>query len=99
MASDHDCSRSLGVRHVLVTGATSGIGLGIAQAFAAEGAQVTATGATAAEVESVRRSFAAISFARLNGRDGDAVSTLVSALGDLDVVFNCAGIIRQRNGR
>jgi len=95
MASDHDCSRSLSVRRVLVTGATSGIGLGIAQAFVAVGAQVTATGATAAEVESACRSFAKISFARLDVRDGDAVSTLVASLGDLDVVVNCAGIIRR----
>jgi len=95
MASDHDCSRSLSVRRVLVTGATSGIGLGIARAFASEGAQVTATGATAAEVESASRSFAGINFARLDVRGGDAVSTLVASLGDLDVVVNCAGIIRR----
>ena len=99
MASELDCSRSLSVRRVLVTGATSGIGLGIAQAFAAEGAQVTATGATAAEVESACRSVAGIRFARLDVRDGDAVSTLVASLGDLDVVVNCAGIIRQLAGR
>ena len=35
-------------RRVLVTGGTSGIGLGIAQAFAALGGEVTATGATPA---------------------------------------------------
>ena len=34
------------VRKIFVTGATSGIGEAIAQAFQAEGAQVIATGAT-----------------------------------------------------
>jgi len=34
------------IRKVFVTGATSGIGEAIAQAFKAEGAQVIATGAT-----------------------------------------------------
>ena len=38
-------------RKVFVTGATSGIGEAIAQAFQAEGAQVVATGATDLEVQ------------------------------------------------
>ena len=37
-------------RKVFITGATSGIGEAIAQAFQAEGAQVVATGATLIEV-------------------------------------------------
>ena len=38
-------------RQILITGGTSGIGAGIAAAFAAQGDQVTVTGATATEVE------------------------------------------------
>ena len=38
-------------RQILITGGTSGIGAGIAAAFAAQGDQVTVTGATAAEVD------------------------------------------------
>ncbi len=85
-------------RKILVTGGTSGIGAGIARAFAADGAEVVATGATAAEVEA----FAApsgvpgrITPQVLDVRDDAAVRALVQDLGDLDAVVNCAGIIRR----
>ena len=42
-------------RHVLVVGATSGIGAAVAAAFAAHGASVLVTGATAAEISAARR--------------------------------------------
>ncbi len=82
-------------RRVLVTGATSGIGLGIATAFAGSGAEVTATGATDAEVGAASARHAGISFKQLDVRDTSAVEGLVGALGDLDVVVNCAGVIRR----
>jgi NAD(P)-dependent dehydrogenase (short-subunit alcohol dehydrogenase family) len=81
------------MRKVLVTGATSGIGAGIAAAFAADGAQVWATGATAAEVDAATAQHPGIEHRVLDVRDGDAVTALVQALGNLDVVVNCAGII------
>ena len=85
-------------RRVLVTGGTSGIGAGIARAFAADGAEVTATGATEAEVGRARAdaAFAALHALRvLDVRDAAAVQALVEGLGALDVVVNCAGVIRR----
>jgi len=81
-------------RRILVTGATSGIGAGIARAFAAAGESVVATGATDAEVDATRAT-AGIDLRRLDVRDGAAVSALVEGLGELDVVVNCAGVIRR----
>ena len=81
-------------RQILITGGTSGIGAGIAAAFAAQGDQVTVTGATAAEVDAATGR-AGITAQVLDVRDGAAVQALVAALGPLDVVVNCAGVIRR----
>lgn len=83
------------MRKVLVTGATSGIGAGIASAFAADGAEVWATGATAAEVDAATAARPALTHRVLDVRDGDAVAALLQELGELDVVVNCAGIINR----
>ena len=81
-------------RTVLITGATSGIGAGIARAFAAAGDHVVATGATEAEV-SAARGQPGIDVRQLDVRDDAAVRALVEGLGELDVVVNCAGVIRR----
>lgn len=84
-------------RRVLVVGATSGIGHGIAKAFARAGAQVTATGATAAEVAAAQAQAGhpGIDFAPLDVRDDASVTRLFEALDRLDVLINCAGIIQR----
>jgi NAD(P)-dependent dehydrogenase (short-subunit alcohol dehydrogenase family) len=81
-------------RQILITGGTSGIGAGIAAAFAAQGDQVTVSGATATEVETAAGR-AGTTAQVLDVRDGAAVQALVAALGPLDVVVNCAGVIRR----
>ena len=85
-------------QRVLVTGATSGIGEAIAQAFAQAGAQVKGTGATAAEVDraSAANAHLSIHFHSLDVADGPAVHAFVSGLGELDVVVNCAGVIHRQ---
>lgn len=82
-------------RRVLVTGGTSGIGAGIARAFAAQGDQVIVTGVTAAEAERAAAQLPVHQALVLDVRDDLAVRQQVEGLGALDVVVNCAGIIQR----
>jgi NAD(P)-dependent dehydrogenase (short-subunit alcohol dehydrogenase family) len=84
-------------RRVLVVGGTSGIGAAIAAAFAHAGAQVTVTGATAAEVAAAnaRPDMAGVEVVALDVRASDAVVALIGGLDRLDVLVNCAGVIKR----
>ena len=84
-------------RHIFITGATSGIGEAIAQAFVRDGAQVIATGATEQEVQkaSALANNKGIDFHVLDVRDDAAVQSMVKGIGELDVVVNCAGVIQR----
>lgn len=84
-------------RKVLVTGGSSGIGAAIAQIFASNGDLVVATGATKEEVEraQVQLESTAISFQELDVRDGSAVQACIDEIDSLDVLVNCAGVIRR----
>ncbi|NUZ08387.1 SDR family NAD(P)-dependent oxidoreductase [Piscinibacter koreensis] len=84
-------------RRVLVVGGTSGIGAAIGAAFVAAGDAVTITGATPDEVAAARDepALAGASLAPLDVRDGAAVEALIGGLESLDVLVNCAGVIRR----
>ncbi len=82
---------------VLVSGGTSGIGAAIGNALAELGASVTVTGATEAEATDAREraGFWIERAAALDVRDGAAVVAFVAAMPKLDVLINCAGVIRR----
>ncbi|MGE3821095.1 MAG: SDR family NAD(P)-dependent oxidoreductase [Isosphaeraceae bacterium] len=84
-------------RSVLVTGGTGGIGRAIAEAFAAEGAEVAVTGLTEAEAAPLRGETGIRAAHALDVADESAVERLAADLGRLDVLVNAAGMI-LRNG-
>ncbi len=81
----------------LVSGGTSGIGAAIGNQLARLGAHVIVTGATAQEAAAVHSAtdFAAASAIVLDVRDAPAVAQCVASLPRLDILVNCAGIIRR----
>ncbi len=94
-------SKFLEGRNAIVTGSTSGIGLGIAHALASAGANVAINGlGSAEENEPVRKEVAAhgteVIFSGANMMKPDAISGLVEEvrgkLGSIDVIVNNVGI-------
>ena len=86
-----------GGKHVLVTGGTSGIGAAVSRAFLLAGAQVSATGVSQAELDSLadNADFSTARLSVLDVRDPQAIDALTSRLGQLDILVNCAGMIRR----
>jgi NAD(P)-dependent dehydrogenase (short-subunit alcohol dehydrogenase family) len=83
-------------QHIVVIGGTSGIGRGIANAFAHSGAIVIATGGTLKEVELARSNGTpGIEFQYLDVRSDESVDAFFFALGSLQVLVNCAGVIKR----
>ena len=82
-------------KKVLVSGGTSGIGAAIGNALAELGAIVTVTGATEAEAAEANRGASIGRADALDVRDDTAVAAFFAALPTLDVLINCAGIIRR----
>ncbi len=83
------------MKHAVVTGGTGGIGAGVAHALAAKGWRVTATGATAAEVDAFEQKSELVVAKVLDVTDTDAVNALFGDIDTLDGLVNCAGILRK----
>ncbi|MBZ0218232.1 MAG: 3-hydroxybutyrate dehydrogenase [Fimbriimonadaceae bacterium] len=92
---------SLEGRNVIVTGSTSGIGLGIARAFAEAGANIVINGlGSAKDNEGARAEVAAagtkVIFSGANMMKSEAISALVDQarqeLGAIDIIVNNVGI-------
>ena len=86
-----------GGKTVLVTGGTSGIGAAVSRAFLRAGAMVTAAGVAQSEADALAgdADFAKASLKLLDVRDSAAVNDLIAGLPTLDILVNCAGIIRR----
>src|SRR5690349_1312290 len=86
-------------KSALVTGGTGGIGWGVADALAAEGADVLVTGLTQAEADAASKLAGErpIRALPLDVADANAVTSFFTRLSRLDILVNCAGMIRRRD--
>ncbi len=86
-------------RRALVTGASSGIGLGAAAVLAEAGAEVTLVARRSAELQAVRDTIRAAGgraeALALDITDLDATARAVAELGPFDVLVNSAGLARH----
>jgi NAD(P)-dependent dehydrogenase (short-subunit alcohol dehydrogenase family) len=76
----------------LVTGGTTGIGLGIAIAMAEAGYEVTATGFTEEQVSALPRR-PSLSAVQLDVTSASSVQSVLARFDELAVLVNCAGVI------
>lgn len=94
--------KTLAGKSAVVTGSTSGIGLGLARRLAADGANIMLNGfGDMGEIEQIRRSVESdfgvrVQYSRADMTDGDAVTDMVrqteKAFGAVDILVNNAGI-------
>lgn len=81
---------------VIVVGASGGLGMAMAQGFAALGANVIGTGTSSAKLAGAQDDPAnrGIRFLQLDSRDNTAAKTFMAALPAIDVLVNAQGIAR-----
>jgi NAD(P)-dependent dehydrogenase (short-subunit alcohol dehydrogenase family) len=87
---------------VLITGASQGIGAGLARAFAEEGAHLHLTARNAAKLQALRAeieitSGVTVGVHRLDLTEMGAPARLVEAVGPIDILVNNAGAIPSGN--
>lgn len=87
----NNLSFSVEGKHVLITGGTGGIGAAFANAFLAQGAQVTVADIAPPKTDPDPR----IRYEILDVRDDAAIATLAAKLERLDVLIHCAGKIAR----
>lgn len=87
-------------KHVLVTGGSKGIGFACARVFASEGARVTITSRSVANLERARASLGDVLALAADLSDAGAAAGVVSScereMGPIDALVNCAGAARRR---
>jgi 2-keto-3-deoxy-L-fuconate dehydrogenase len=81
-------------KRAFLTAAAQGIGCATAKAFAREGAEVIATDLDRAKLDGLRVAGAA-RLEALDVRDTDAVTALAASIGQIDILFNCAGFVHH----
>ena len=81
-------------KKVLTTAAGQGIGRAVTVAFAAEGAQVTATDIKADTLQSLEGTKGVVTKV-LDVTDLTAITKLAAEIGAVDALFNCAGFVHH----
>ena len=81
-------------KNVLITAAAQGIGRASVEAFARAGARVWATDLNESALAELRE-LPGVTTRKLDVLDAAAVHDLAGAIGRVDVLFNCAGIVHS----